>query len=287
MKITESKLRSIIQEELLLREVSSGSVLYHRSKADLEPGDVLTSDKTSSDSHKRKAEAERAFEEMRQDRFASKPSRLRSVFLSPTPKSRFNMKGDLYKVEARGRVHAADSRLFDAYMAPYDWPMIESKKEATLCYWENCQPLRSVDPKYIEVLTEKAVVLEEMGNDFLSKGEKVRIIESAPVPVQKGADDTSKDPEVWREHPKIESIQETPEEIMDYYAQPKEGMVWRVVYAQPHDTARQQNWVRRYDDFGSNFAANTYKRLRLRDGKVALSYGAYDDSIEKLKFEEV
>ena len=36
-----------------------------------------------------------------------------------------------------------------------------------------------------------------------------------------------------------------------------------------------------------NYAYDTYKKIYLRDGKVSPMYGAYNDSIEKLKFDEV
>lgn len=289
-KLTELKLRQLIREEMLLQEISRGSVLYHRSKEELEPGQRLGGGSHGQDSHERKAEAEREFEEFRKARFPNKPSRYGAVFLSPTPKSRFNQMGDLYKVKVTGNYHIADSRMFDAYQSPWNYDM--TKGDAVSCYWNpgsspNCPPVRDVNPKYLEVVADEAVVVEKVASDFLTKGDHLRIIETPPVPVQKGKDGTSKDPEVWRQHPKIESVWETPEELMDYYAKPKEGSVWTVTYAQPHDTAQQQQTIQRRGDPGSNYAYSRYKKIHLRDGKVSPMYGAYNDSIEKLKFEEV
>lgn len=284
----------MIREEMLLQEISRGSVLYHRSTEELEPGQKLGGGSHGQGEHERKAEAEEEFEEFRRARHPGKPSRYGAVFLSPTPKSRFNKFGDLYKVKLTGNYHIADSRMFDAYQSPWDYDITQG--EAVECYWNpgsfnGCPDVRSVNPKYLEVVADEAVVVEKVGNDFLTEGDKIRVIESPPVAVQKGADDTSKNPEVWRDHPKIERVYEVETsdyiEYDKYNAELKTPSVWTVSYAEPHDVHRQQSTIQKRGEPGTNYAYDTYKRLGLRDGKVAPAYGAYDGSIEKLKFEGI
>ncbi len=290
----ESRLRHIIREEILLQEISRGSVLYHRSEEELEPGQNLGGSGSShgEGAHKRKAKAEKEFEKYRQEFAPGKPSRYGAVFLSPTPKSRFNKMGDLYKVKLTGNYHIADSRMFDAYQSPYNFDV--DPEQAIQCYWNPgslrmCPDIRNVNPKYLEVIADEVVVIEKVKSDFLTKGDKIRVVESPPVPVQKGADGTSGDPKVWQEHPKVESVFEikTNEDFNKHKARLETASVWEVAYAELHDTARQQNRIQRGGDPGMNYAYSTYKRIGLQDGKVAPAYGAYDDSIEKLKFEEV
>jgi hypothetical protein len=293
-QLTENRLRSIIKEELLLREISRGSVLYHRSREELEPGQKLGGGSHGEGAHERKAEAEREFEEYRKNYASDKPSRYGAVFLSPTPKSRFNQMGDLYKMKLTGNYHIADSRMFDAYQSPWDYEV--SQEGAIRCYWNpgsrgNCLSVRNVNPKYLEVVADEAVVIEKVGNDFVTEGDMVRVTESPPVPVQKGADGTSKDPEVWRQHPKIERVFQVEsgkyQNFDKYEAELKIPSTWKVSYAQPHDTHRQQKRIRDRGGPGTNYAYSTYKRIGLQDGKVAPAYGGYNDSIEKLKFDEV
>jgi len=290
----ESRLRHIIREEILLQELSRGSVLYHRSKKELEPGQKIGGSGSShgEGAHKRKAKAEEEFEEYRQNYTPGKPSRYGAVFLSPTPKSRFNKMGDLYKVKLTGNYHIADSRMFDAYQSPYNFDV--DPEQAIQCYWKPgslrmCSDIRNVNSKYLEVVADEAVVIEKMASDFLTEGDEVRIIESPLVFVQKGADGTSGDPKVWREHPKVESVFEikTNKDFNKHKARLETPSVWTVAHAEPHDSAQQQNRIRRGGGPGMNYAYSTYKRIGLQDGKVAPAYGAYDDSIEKLKFEEI
>ena len=294
MKLTESRLRRMIREEKLLQELSRGSVLYHRSKEELEPGQKLGGGSHGQGENDRKARAEEEFEEYRRDYASDKPSRYSAVFLSPTPKSRFNKFGDLYKVKLTGNYHVADSRMVDAYQSPYDYDI--SQEGAVRCYWnpgsfKGCPDVRDVNPKYLEVVADEAVVVEKVGNDFLTEGDKIRVIESPPVAVQKGADGTSNDPEVWADHPKIGEVYQVDNSryktFDEHDAVLKTPSVWRVSYAEPHDVHRQQSTIQDRGEPGMNYAYDTYKRLGLRDGKVAPAYGAYDDSIEKLKFEEV
>lgn len=278
----------MIREEMLLQELSRGSVLYHRSEEELEPGQKLGGGSHGQNAHRQKAEAEEEFEEYRRGYASDKPSRYGAVFLSPTPKSRFNRFGDLYKVKLTGNYHIADSRMFDAYQSPWDYDV--SQEEAIQCYWNpgsfrGCPDVRDVNPKYLEVVADEAVVVEKVASDFLTEGDKIRIIESPPVAVQKGVDGTSGEPEVWRDHPKIESVWDGDDNF--HYAQPKKGSVWTVTYAQPHDVHQQQQRIQRRGEPGMNYAYDTYKKIHLQDGRVAPAYGAYDDSIEKLKFEEV
>lgn len=292
-KLTESHLRRMIREEMMLQELSRGSVLYHRSKEELQPGQKLGRGSHGEGDHERKAEAEKAFEEYRKNHAPGKPSRYGAVFLSPTPKSRFNKFGDLYKVKITGNYHIADSRMFDAYQSPYNFDI--TQRTAVKCYWNpgeggNCPSIRNVNPKYLEVVADEAVVVEKVGSDFLTKGDRIRVIESPPVPVQKGNDGTSNDPDVWRDHPKIERVYQIEDDYVGYdkyKAELKTPSVWPVAYAEPHDTHMQQNTIRRRGEPGTNYAYDTYKRLGLQDGRVAPAYGAYNDSIEKLKFEEV
>lgn len=295
-KLTEHRLRQMIREEKLLQELSRGSVLYHRSTKELEPGQKIGGRGSThgQDDHDRKAEAEEEFEEYRRGFASGKPSRYGAVFLSPTPKSRFNAFGDLYKAKLTGNYHVADSRMIDAFQSPYDYDITQG--DAVECYWnpgssKSCPDIRNVNPKYIEVVADEAVVVEKVGNDFVTEGDVVRVTESPPVPVQKGADGTSNDPDVWRKHPKIEEVFQVEsgkyQNFDKYEARLKIPSTWKVSYAQPHDTHRQQKRIRDRGGPGMNYAYSTYKRLGLRDGKVAPAYGAYNDSIEKLKFEEV
>lgn len=288
MKLTESHLRQIIREEMLLQELSRGSVLYHRSTEELEPGQKLGGGTHGQNAHERKADAEEEFEEYRRGYASDKPSRYGAVFLSPTPKSRFNKMGDLYKVKLTGNYHIADSRMFDAYQSPWDYDV--SQEGAIRCYWNpgsfnGCPDVRDVNPKYLEVVADEAVVVEKVASDFLTEGDKIRVIESPRVPVQKGVDGTSSDPDVWRDHPKIKRVWDGNDNF--HYAELKTPSVWTVTYAEPHDTHRQQSTIRSRGEPGMNYAYDTYKKIHLQDGRVAPAYGAYDDSIEKLKFEEV
>jgi len=294
-KLTESHLRRIIREEMMLQELSRGSVLYHRSKEELQPGQKLGGGSHGENAHERKAEAEQEFEKYRRDYASSKPSRYGAVFLSPTPKSRFNKFGDLYKVKITGNYHVADSRMFDAYQSPWDYDDI-SKEGAIRCYWnpgsfKGCPDVRNVNPKYLEVVADEATVVEKVGSDFLTEGDQIRVLESPPVRVQKGTDGTSDDPEVWRDHPKIERVYEgSTGDYRDYdvyNAELKIPSVWTVSYAEPHDSHQQQSTIQKRGEPGMNYAYDTYKKIHLEDGRVAPAYGAYDDSIEKLKFEEV
>lgn len=273
---------------MLLQELSRGSVLYHRSSEELEPGQKLGGGSHGKNAHERKADAEEEFEKFRKAHYPNKPSRYGAVFLSPTPKSRFNSFGDLYKVKLTGNYHVADSRMFDAYQSPWDYDV--SQEGAIRCYWNpgsfsSCPDVRDVNPKYLEVVAEEGIVVEKVASDFLTQGDKIRITESPPVPVQKGVDGTSKDPEVWRDHPKIESVWDGDDNF--HYARPKSGSVWTVTYAKPHDIHRQQSTIKDRGEPGMNYAYDTYKKIHLRDGKVAPAYGAYNDSIEKLKFEKI
>lgn len=285
----ESHIRQLVRSELL-REVSEGSLLYHRSEKELEPGQVIDGEGHGRNAHRQKSNAEKAFEKFRSRKFPGLPSRFDAVFLSPTPRSRFNKMGDLYTAKIKGRYHVADSRMFDAYREHWQWP-IESKQDAVRCYWDpgsvsGCPELRNVNPKYIEVVAESAVIVEKIAEDFLSSGDKIEIVESPPVAVQKGQDGTSDDPEVWADHPKIKSVWDGDDNF--HYAQPKKGSVWTVIYAGPTDSARQQNTIKsRGGDPGMNHAKDSYKKIHLRDGKVSPMYGSHNDSIEKLVFKEV
>ncbi len=294
MKLTESHLRQIIREEMLLQEISRGSVLYHRSIEELEPGQKLGGGDHGNQGHGRKADAEEEFEKFRKAHYPNKPSRYGAVFLSPTPKSRFNSFGDLYKVKLSGNYHIADSRMFDAHQAPYNFDI--SEEDAIACYWNpgsspNCPDVRDVNPKYLEVVTNKAVVVEKIGNDFVTEGDRIRVLKSPPVPVQKVVKGTSNDHELWREHPKIEEVYMTDnskgESYDEYDAVLKTPSTWKVIYAKPHDIHRQQSTIKDRGEPGMNYAYDTYKKIHLRDGKVAPAYGAYNDSIEKLKFEKI
>lgn len=296
----ENVLRRLVREELI-KEVQVGSTLYHRSKADLEVGDVLNADKVPNDSHERKAEAEREFEEFRKARHPDKPSRLRSVFLSPTPKSRFNMKGQLYEVEVRGNFHVADSRMFDIFIEPYEWGDEWTQGRALKCYWNpqhsSCPSLSSVNPKYIEVLAEKAVVTNTPEDNTLRKGDKVRIMDSPWRALQ-----SEHDPEVWKQHPKIAAVtsDDKVQGYAEYYAMPEKGSVWTVDYVKQTDSAMQQRRIdpdRGISGSKGNFSYTPWKRLILKDGPVELHYSSgmgkgemgrgEDKYIEDLEIEKV
>jgi hypothetical protein len=91
-------LRQLIREMLITEivELSSHTDLYHRTTANLLPGDVIEGKRSSK--HREKRQAERALENARVERFSDKPSRIGSAFASLVPRSRFAGFGQLYKV---------------------------------------------------------------------------------------------------------------------------------------------------------------------------------------------
>jgi len=91
-------IRQLVREMLLAEivELSSRTDLYHRTTANLLPGDVIEGKRSSKNREKR--QAERALEIARIERFSNKPSRIGSAFASLVPRSRFSGYGQLYKV---------------------------------------------------------------------------------------------------------------------------------------------------------------------------------------------
>jgi len=91
-------IRQLIREMLLAEivELSSRTDLYHRTTANLQPGDVVEGKRSSKS--REKSQAERALENARIERFSDKPSRIGSTFASLVPRSRFAGFGQLYKV---------------------------------------------------------------------------------------------------------------------------------------------------------------------------------------------
>ena len=77
-------------------ELSSRTDLYHRTTANLQPGDVVEGKRSSKS--REKSQAERALENARIERFSDKPSRIGSTFASLVPRSRFAGFGQLYRV---------------------------------------------------------------------------------------------------------------------------------------------------------------------------------------------
>ena len=91
-------IRQLIREMLLAEivELSSRTDLYHRTTANLQPGDAVEGKRSSKS--REKSQAERALENARIERFSDKPSRIGSTFASLVPRSRFAGFGQLYKV---------------------------------------------------------------------------------------------------------------------------------------------------------------------------------------------
>lgn len=91
-------IRQLIREMLLAEivELSPRTDLYHRTTANLQPGDVVEGKRSSKS--REKSQAERALENARIERFSDKPSRIGSTFASLVPRSRFAGFGQLYKV---------------------------------------------------------------------------------------------------------------------------------------------------------------------------------------------
>lgn len=91
-------IRQLIREMLLneIVELSPRTDLYHRTTANLQPGDFIEGQRASK--HREKRQAERALEIARIERFSDKPSRIGSTFASLIPRSRFAGFGQLYKV---------------------------------------------------------------------------------------------------------------------------------------------------------------------------------------------
>jgi len=91
-------IRQLIREMLLAEivELSPHTDLYHRTTANLQPGDVVEGKRSSKS--REKSQAERALENARIERFSDKPSRIGSTFASLVPRSRFAGFGQLYKV---------------------------------------------------------------------------------------------------------------------------------------------------------------------------------------------
>jgi hypothetical protein len=91
-------IRQLIREILLseIVELSPRTDLYHRTTANLQPGDVVEGKRSSK--HREKSQAERALEIARIERFSDKPSRIGSTFASLVPRSRFAGFGQLYRV---------------------------------------------------------------------------------------------------------------------------------------------------------------------------------------------
>ena len=77
-------------------ELSPRTDLYHRTTANLQPGDFIEGQRASK--HREKRQAERALEIARIERFSNKPSRIGSTFASLIPRSRFAGFGQLYRV---------------------------------------------------------------------------------------------------------------------------------------------------------------------------------------------
>ena len=91
-------IRQLIREMLLAEivELSPRTDLYHRTTANLQPGDFIEGQRASK--HREKRQAERALENARIERFSDKPSRVGSTFASLVPRSRFSGFGQLYRV---------------------------------------------------------------------------------------------------------------------------------------------------------------------------------------------
>lgn len=91
-------IRQLIREMLLAEivELSPRTELYHRTTANLLPGDVVEGKRSSKS--REKSQAERALENARIERFSDKPSRIGSTFVSLVPRSRFAGFGQLYRV---------------------------------------------------------------------------------------------------------------------------------------------------------------------------------------------
>lgn len=94
-------------------ELSPRTDLYHRTTANLQPGDIIEGER--SEKHREKRQAERALENARIERFPDKPSRMNSAFASLVPRSRFGGYGQLYRVALvpGDQYLVADSMLID------------------------------------------------------------------------------------------------------------------------------------------------------------------------------
>lgn len=171
---SSSRLRTFVRFVLTeLYTPQKTAKFYHRSFADLDVGDVLTSttDPKTGKHWLADKSFEQALEEKRKESYPDRPSRLDCVYASLVPHSRFLGKGRLFVVEPVDCVpFVSDSLIIDKlgeqyreeyndYTGKYEQPYVSKDDTWIKWYWEGVDPKKSNLPN-MEVLMTKARVVE-------------------------------------------------------------------------------------------------------------------------------
>lgn len=191
-------------KQWLLNEINKNTILYHRSHDLLNAGDILTPTNEHGNEHWLKSKVtEKYIEEYRQQFAPDKPSRLDCVYCSVVPRSVFVSRRYLYEVKPIGKIHSTlayivneiDNTFHNKIPSSFIFKKLgdnPSRSEIDELKWkynkENLLDLFSQywgdqnsslfkkDPKWIEVLCEKVLVVkkaEEESDSVLRKGDKV------------------------------------------------------------------------------------------------------------------
>lgn len=153
-------LRVLIGEMLM----SEQPVWFHRTDADLKQGDLLHKDSKSDDYDNA---VEDALERYRAQNHPDKPSRLTSIFLSPSLRSHFVNFGPAFEVVPKEAGFLADSNVIDKLMklytetrgrrsrvmdVPDDEPLLEQ-------YWRGVPRITKQNERRVELLVPSAKVI--------------------------------------------------------------------------------------------------------------------------------
>lgn len=206
-------------KDWLISEISENTILYHRSEEELVPGSTLDPVAKHKDKHwLKELYTEQKIEEFRKEFAPDKPSRFNCVYCSAVPRSIFVTKGFLYEVKPIGKTHVTMAYYINeinnifhnhvsySYMSDVLGPLFKNKDSVNKFKWnENKDQLIDLiskywgvekptvwenisseilkkDPKWIEVLCEKVLVVrkasEEEKYDIFRKGDKIEFTEN-------------------------------------------------------------------------------------------------------------
>ena len=145
----------------LLLEMSTDTLLYHRSTHNFKIGDTIKPHGIGLNNKHFYIERDNVEKFLEQYRPANKPSRGNSVYLSVIKKSRFIEKGTLYvcKIASNSKWHITNSRLVDELYDRID--QYPENKNIAETYWKPDKfQISQSTVKDIEILADKVIVVD-------------------------------------------------------------------------------------------------------------------------------
>lgn len=198
------KLKEILQEHLLV-ELSEKTTLYHRSLKKMEVGDIIEPKMDKTGKHwLTSLPVEILLEEYRKENYPDKPSRMKCIYSSLIPRSRFVDKGNLYAIKPIGKMFMANSMIIDEIGDKFSRETMDFYERGirekdiisnpqkyiyymdnylARTYWEG--DITGIKNKLtrIEVLSDSAEVVEVIGEDKVNLGDTIEITEPNKINV--------------------------------------------------------------------------------------------------------